>query len=98
MPLQSTNPTELNGNQYPYLGLNLSISSLWQPNEVGGSVAMRLIPYRTLEDNSTEKLDDMAKPVVYFDVFKEAQNDPALAHVVGTIMGAIQQFIVDKGL
>lgn len=98
MPLVSTQPTEFNGNEYPYFGLNLSISSLWQPNDVGGSVAMRLIPYRTLADGSTEKLDDQAKPVVYFDVFKEAQNDPALAQVVTTIMGAIQDYITDKNL
>jgi hypothetical protein len=98
MPLISSQPTIFEGNEYPYFGINLSISSLWQPTDVGGSVALRLIPYRTLEDGTIEKLDDQPKSAVYFDVFQEAQNDPALAEIVTTIMGALQQFITDKNL
>jgi len=32
------------------------------------------------------------------DVFVDMQTDPALANVVQSIMGAIQQFIVDKNI
>lgn len=98
MPIVSTNPTIKDGETYPYLGINLAISPAWKGNDVGGSVAMRLTPYRIDNNGEIQKLDDDAKAVVYLDVFIDMQNDPQLANVVTGIMGAIQQFIIDKGL
>jgi len=98
MPITSNNPTIKDGETYPYYGINLAISPMWKGNDIGGSVAMRLTPYRTLPDGTVENLPDDAKAVVYMDVFTEMQNDPDLANVVQSIMGAIQQFIVDKNI
>lgn len=96
MPIQSTTPVENNGNTYPYFMVNLAISPLVKPTDVGGSVAMRLTPYRVLEDGSSETYEEGSIPLVYMDVFQE--TDVALLTAVQTIMGSIQQFIIDKGI
>lgn len=99
MPITASIPIEYNGEQYPYYGVNLAISPKWDPTEVGGTVAMRLTPYRILPDGTIEKLDDLAKAVVYLDVFTEINaGDTQLGMAVNLIMGSIQQFILDKGL
>ena len=99
MPILASTPITYNGEQYPYYGINLSISPKWDSTNIGGSVAMRLTPYRILQDGTIEKLDDQAKAVVYLDVFTDITNgDTQLETAVNTIMGAVQQFILDKGL
>jgi hypothetical protein len=97
MPIQSTNPIEVDGNVYPYFMINLAISPLVKPTDVGGSVAMRLTPYRVLEDGTSESLGaDYQIPIVYMDVFESGDNDALKATMA--IMGAIQEFIIDKGI
>jgi hypothetical protein len=96
MALQSTKPVIKDGVEYPTFLVNLAISPFVHPTEVGGSVAMRLTPYRTLEDGSIEQLDDAAIPVVFMDVFKE--SDPSILKAAQTIMTAIQDFITEKNL
>lgn len=99
MPIQSTQPTIVDGVEYPYLLVNLAISPLMRPEGgIGASVAMRLTPYRELESGAIEQLPDHAKAVSYFDVFKEAETDPEIASAVSKIMQGIQEFINDKGL
>jgi hypothetical protein len=99
MPITSSNPTIKDGVEYPYFGVNLAISPLWtNPEYVGGTVAMRLVPYRMDQNNLVDKLDDADKAVVYLDVFKDAENDPGLASAVTKIMQGIQEFIIVKGL
>jgi hypothetical protein len=98
MAIHSTNPTFVDGIEYPLLLVNLAISPMVQDNGyIGASVAMRLTPYRQLE-NSIESLPDHAKAVSYFDVFKEAQSDPEIASAITKIMDGLQEFINDKGL
>lgn len=99
MPIQASTPIVYNGEYYPYYGVNLAISPMWNPTEVGGSVAMRLTPYRILPDGTIENLPDQAKAVVYLDVFTDIANgDMQLGLAVNQIMGAIQQFILDKNI
>lgn len=98
MPLQASTPIEHEGNVYPYYALHLSLSPLWQGNKLGGSVAMRLVPYREKVEGGYESVPELAKAVVFLDVFPEAANDPQTAAAVNGIMGAIQQYITDKGL
>lgn len=99
MPIQTTKTiTDAQGNTYPYLLVNLAISPLEKPTDVGGSVALRLTPYRQAEDGSIVKLESAAQGVAYLDVYQEAADDPILAQVVTNIMGSIQVFINDKGL
>lgn len=96
MPIQSTNPIEVDGIVYPYFMINLAISPLVKPTEIGGSVAMRLTPYRVLEDGSSDSLQDNSIPITYMDVFESGDTDAINA--AATIMGALQQFITDKNL
>jgi hypothetical protein len=101
MPIVSTQPIEQDGKSYPYLTVNLAISPLVK-DYIGGSVALRLVPYRekTVEEGGGfEMLDDQAKAVVYLDVFATIdQGDVELGQAVNGIMSSIQQFIIDKGL
>lgn len=99
MPITSSNPTIQDGVEYPYYGVNLAISPLWSnPAYVGGTVAMRLVPYRMDQNNQVDKLDTADKAVVYLNVFDDAQSDPGLAAAVTKIMEGIQDFITAKGL
>jgi hypothetical protein len=98
MPLQASTPLAHEGKIYPYYALHLALSPLWQQTSVGGSVAMRLVPYRIAEDGTYEYLQDQSRSVVFLDVFPEAAKDPQLASAVNGIMSSIQQYILDKGI
>lgn len=96
MPIQSTNPIVVDGVEYPYYTVNLSISPLVKETEVGASVAMRLTPYRELEGGTPDVLQGHDTPVVYLDVF--ASEDMPAENAAYGILGIIQQFVTDKGL
>ena len=98
MPITSTQPIQQNGNTYPYLSVNLAVSPLVE-DHIGGSIALKLTPYRELEEGGFEFLEDQAKNVVYLDVFKTiAEGDTVLGQSVQMIMQAIQLYINGKGL
>jgi len=99
MPLQSTNPiTDPEGNVYPYYGLHMSVSPIWEEKNVRGPMALRLVPFNYLEDGTVVKYEAGSKYVSLFDVFTQAGKDPALAEALGTIMYAVQGYISAKGL
>lgn len=98
MPIQSTQPTIVDGVEYPLLLVNLAISPvIHEGGIIGASVAMRLTPYREV-GGAIEQLPDYAKAVSYFDVFKEAETDSEIASAIEKIMTGLQEFITDKGL
>jgi hypothetical protein len=96
MPIQSTNPIVVDGIEYPYYTVNLSISPLVKETEIGASVAMRLTPYRELEAGKPDILQGHDRPVVYLDVF--ASEDMPAENAAYNILATIQQFIIEKGL
>ena len=96
MPITSTNPITVDGNVYPYYMINLAISPLVKPTDIGASVAMRLTPYRLLEDGSSVSLPDNSIPITYMDVFESGNTDAINSAI--SIMGALQTFINDKSL
>lgn len=99
MPLTTTKTfTDAEGNVYPYLLVNLAISPLIKPTDVGGSVAMTLTPYRENPDGSIVTLPEEVENVVYYDVYESAAQDPVLAQAVTQIMDAIQYFVNGEGL
>jgi len=98
MPITTTQPINQNGHTYPYLSVNLAVSPLVE-DQIGGSIAMKLTPYREIEEGGFEFLEDQAKNVVYLDVFKDIQEgDMVLGQSVQMIMQAIQLYIDGKGL
>lgn len=98
MAITSTQPTIVDGVEYPLLLVNLAISPvIHEGGHIGASVAMRLTPYRQIND-TIEQLPDHAKAVSYFDVFREAETDAEIASAVEKIMTGLQEFINDKGL
>jgi len=96
MPIQSTTPITVDGVEYPYYTVNLSISPLVKDTEVGASVAMRLTPYRETETGTLDVLQGHDRPVVYLDVF--ASEDMPAETAAYNILAVIQQFVTDKGL
>ena len=98
MPITTTQPIQQNGNTYPYLSVNLAVSPLIE-DQIGGSIALKLTPYREIEEGGFEFLEDQAKNIVYLDVFKTIdEGDEVLGQSVQMIMGAIQLYINGKGL
>jgi hypothetical protein len=99
MAISATTPIIKDGISYPYFTVNLAVSPNIQGNDIGGSVALRLTPYRVLEDGNLEFCESDTKAVAYGDVFQNiAQGDADLGNVVSGIMGKIQEFILSKGL
>jgi len=99
MALQASSPIIKDGNSYPYFTVNLAVSPNISTNDIGGSVALRLTPYRVLEDGSFEFCESETKAMAYGDVFQTiAQGDSDLGNIVSGIMGKIQEFILAKGL
>lgn len=96
MPITSTSPVVVEGETYDKYLVNLSISPFDAPN--GASVALRLTPYRTLEDDTIETQPDHSKAVSLLDVFAVAQDDPHFEKAIAGIMSTIQEFINDKEL
>lgn len=98
MALQASTPIIKDGISYPYFVVNLAVSPNIQANDIGGSVSLRLTPYRILEDGSFEFCAEETKAVAYADVFKNiSEGDSDLANIVSGIMGKIQEFIIAKG-
>lgn len=99
MPITTTKTFTKDGHTYPYLMVNLAISPLVR-DVIGGSVALKLTPYRELPNNGGfETLEEEAQSVVYLDVFENIDaGDVHLEAAVSGIMGALQQFITNKGL
>ena len=97
MPLTLNTPRIVDGNEYPYVTVNLAISPLVEETNIGGSTVIIFKPYRVLEDATFEFLDEQI-PFVYLDVFVAAQTDPVLAQSLTTIFGSLQQFITDKNI
>ena len=96
MPLISTNPIIVDGQEYPFYLVNLSISPYDAPR--GASVAMRLTPYRNVELGGIEQLPNYAKAVSLLDVFEVAETDVAFENAIKGIMDTLQIFINEKGL
>ena len=96
MPIQSKNPTIVDGIEYPYFLVNLAMSPYNAPN--GASIALRLTPYRNLELGGIEQLPDHAKAISLLDIFEVAEHDPAFEKAVTGIMNTIQTLVNDKDL
>ena len=98
MAIITSKPELANGVEYPYLGVNLAISPVWQESNIGASVAIVFTPFRVTDSGAVERLPGKERPCIYGDAYMAALTDPALAQAVETILGAIQQFVTDKGL
>lgn len=96
MPIQSKNPTIVDGIEYPYFLVNLAMSPYNAPN--GVSIALNLTPYRNLELGGIEQLPDHAKAISLLDIFEVAEHDPAFEKAVTGIMDTIQTLVNDKDL
>lgn len=96
MPIIAVKPIVKDGVEYPYLLVNLAVSPLVQETNIGASCAMKLTPYRVKEDGTFEILNDDAIPFSYLDVFTSGDED--LLKATNSIMGAIQQFVIDKNI
>jgi hypothetical protein len=96
MPLTSNNPIVVEGVEYPYFTLNLAISPLVKTDDVGGSVAVKLTPFRYKDGNEPEIIQEGVKSIVHLDVF--LAQDPTIQEASYSIMMAIQKFINENNL
>ena len=96
MPLTSNNPIVVEGVEYPYYTLNLAVSPLMKANDIGGSVAIKLTPFRYKENNEPELATEGSKSIVHLDAF--LAQDQSIQEASYHIMLAIQKFINDNNL
>lgn len=97
MKLISSQPTVVDGVEYPFLAVTFAMSPLWKPG-LGASVAIRFTPFRELEDGTFESLPDQPKAISLLDIFETAQGDPALEDAIQGFMGTLQTLINNKEL
>lgn len=101
MPITATTPLQHNGKEYPYYTATLAISPLVK-EYIGGSVALKLTPYREKteeEGGGFEMVEEQAVSHVFLDVFQNIEaGDLVLGQAVNSIMTAIQIYITQKGL
>jgi len=98
MALTATTPIIKDGNEYPFFTVNLAISPNINGTNIGGSVAIRLTPYRLLESGELEFCEEETRAVAYSNVFETiAEGDSDLGEIVSGIMQKIQTFITVKG-
>ena len=97
MKIKSSNPTIKNGVEYPFLAVSLSMSPLWKP-DIGASVAIRLTPFRELEDGTFESLPDRPKAISLLDIFESAEGDPAFEDAIQGILTTLQSLVDSKKL
>lgn len=97
MKLVSSKPTIVDGVEYPFLAVSLSMSPIWKPN-MGASIAIRFTPFRELEDGTFESLDDRPKAISLFDIFEAADGDPHFEEAVQGILKTLQTLADNKNL
>ena len=94
MPLISTNPLIIDGIEYPYYLVNLTIAPYEEPK--GASVELRFTPYR-MQGEQIVMQPEYSNVMAELDILQVADIDPAVEKAVEGIMSTLQQFIDDKG-
>lgn len=97
MKIEATEPLVKDGVEYPYYAVSMSMSPLWKPG-LGASVAIRLTPFRELEDGSYESLPNQPKAISLLDIFETAQGDSHFEDAIQGIMKTLQDLIDNKEL
>ena len=91
-----------NGESYPYVYFNFAaaakVDKLKPAVDIEGTVALRLTPYRILENGLPDVWEEGSYSISIDDVYKEASIDAELLQSMGTVLYGIQQFIQAKGL
>lgn len=97
MKIKAKKPFIKDEKEYPYYAVSMSISPLWKPG-LGASVAIRLTPFRELEDGGFESLQDQPKAISLLDIFATAQEDTHFEDAIKGIMKTLQDLIDNKEL
>lgn len=97
MKIKAKKPVIKDGIEYPYYAVSMSMSPLWKPN-IGASVAIRLTPFRELEDGSFDILKNQPKAISLLDIFEVADGDPHFEAAVQGIMKTLQTLVDNKEL
>ena len=97
MPLITSNPELIDGQEYPYLGISMAVSPQWRERDLGAMVAVRFTPYRVAEDGTIVP-SGVDRVVVYGDAFTAAESDPDVAAFVQAFLASVQAFVTAKGI
>jgi len=97
MKIKAKKPIIKDDVEYPYYAVSLSMSPLWKPG-LGASVAIRLTPFRELEDGTYQSLPNEPKAISLLDIFATAQGDPHFEDAIQGIMKTLQDLVDNKEL
>jgi hypothetical protein len=95
MPITFSVPVEADGVVYDRVAVHLAISPAWLADDLGPSVAMRLVPYRKTETGEIEKLEAQDKAITYSAL---VTRDPAFEGKVRELLDVVQEIITAKGV
>lgn len=100
LQISTTNPIPdpEGGKDFDKFAVTMAISPLIAETSLEAAIAVRLTPLRINEDGTIDTLPDQDISVLFGQAFAAAQSDPALAEAMLTILQALQQFIIAKGL
>lgn len=100
MPINATTPVVKNGETYPHYAVQMIINPGIEADDISARVVINLNPYRVTDEGAIDALQgpEHMRTVLISDAFKKAEGDPVLAEALGTIMYAVQKYIVTKEL
>jgi hypothetical protein len=93
--MQSTNPTEINGEIYPLFGANLAITSLYKNNKFEAYTSLRLVPTKLDEQGNSATSEQHAKTIAIATVSDLTGPEQ---EAMQEIYQAVQKYIIAKGL
>ena len=91
--MNATKPIEIDGEEYPYYSVNLSILSRYINFTQEGSAALRLVPTRIDKDGNSITREDYSIPVLLGSALNLQEPEKT---TVQTIYSALQNYIFSK--
>jgi hypothetical protein len=101
MPLTTSHPEIIDGEEYPYFGLSMAMMPDWRPNDIGAMVAVELPLFRIDAEGKViramnEDGQQVSRHMSFADAF--ALPDPDLAEAMTAVLDAVQAYITAKGI
>lgn len=97
MKLTSSNPIIKEGVEYPYFAVTFAMSPIYKPG-IGATVAIKLTPFRELDNKTYDILEEEVKCISLLDIFEIAQGDAHFEDAIQGIMQTLQTLINNKEL
>lgn len=92
MAIVNPQPVQANGQEYPFFGVSLAMSTRQEGSGMALALVVTLTPYRAI-DGGIELFEEGNKVMVWGNALQQAQTDVHLAKFLIAIQEAGQAFV-----